>query len=167
MTLVIDNMGAFMDIWKKITMSALHNYTVNLVWKDGRQGLLSSSELEQSLEVATPPPFPKGVEGVWSPEHLFTSSVSSCLMTTFLVIAENFKLEFESFNCKATGKLEKTEGRYLMTEILLEPHLVIASDEDIEKAQRVLEKAEAACLISNSIKSRVIMRPTIIVGSMA
>lgn len=148
-------------------MSTSHNYTVNLEWKHGRQGLLFSEELEQALEVATPPPFPKGVGGVWSPEHLFTSAVSSCLMTTFLVIAENFKLDFESFDCKATGKLEKTEGRYMMTEILLEPHLVISNEGDLEKAERVLQKSEAACLISNSIKSKVIMKPAIVVGSMA
>ena len=148
-------------------MSASHNYTVNLEWKEGRMGLLSSEDLDQNVEVATPPPFPKGVERVWSPEHLFTSAVSSCLLTTFLVIAENFQLAFESFHCKATGKLEKSEGRYMMTEIVLEPHLLIRSDEDYEKAQRVLQKAENACLISNSIKSKVIMKPTIVVGSLA
>jgi len=53
-----------------------------------------SSELDESLDVATPPQFPKGIERVWSPEHLFTAAVNSCLMTTFLSIAENSKLEF-------------------------------------------------------------------------
>lgn len=40
------------------------------------------------IEVATPPEFPKGIPGMWSPEHLFTAAVSGCLMTTFLSIAE-------------------------------------------------------------------------------
>jgi len=35
------------------------------------------------IEVATLPEFPKGIPGIWSPEHLFTAAVSSCLMTTF------------------------------------------------------------------------------------
>ena len=148
-------------------MSTSHNYSVNLEWKQGRIGLLFSEELEQAFQVATPPPFPKGVEGVWSPEHLFTSAVSSCLMTTFLVIAENFKLDFESFDCKATGTLDRVDGKYLMTEILLEPHLVISNEDDVENALRVLQKAEAACLISNSIKSKVSMKPNIVVSTMA
>jgi organic hydroperoxide reductase OsmC/OhrA len=49
----------------------------------------------------------------------------------------------------------------------LEPHLVISNEEDVEKAERVLEKSEAACLISNSIKSKVIMKPEIVISTIA
>jgi peroxiredoxin-like protein len=142
-------------------MDNSHIYSVDLQWKNGRKGTLSSEELTQTLEVATPPPFPKGMEHIWSPEHLLTASVSSCLMTTFLAIAENSKLEFENFSCKANGKLEQVEGKYLMTEILLEPVLTLFKEEDIAKAERILQKSEAACLISNSIKSKVNMKPLI------
>ena len=82
-------------------------------------------------------------------------------MTTFLSIAENSKLEFLSFNCSAKGKLEQIEGKYLMTEVLLEPVLVIAKEADKEKAERILQKSETACLISNSIKSKVSVTTTI------
>jgi organic hydroperoxide reductase OsmC/OhrA len=82
-------------------------------------------------------------------------------MTTFLSIAENSKLEFLSFNCSAKGKLEQIEGKYLMTEVLLEPVLVIAKEADKEKAERILQKSETACLISNSIKSKVSLTTTI------
>jgi organic hydroperoxide reductase OsmC/OhrA len=82
-------------------------------------------------------------------------------MTTFLSIAENSRLEFLSFNCSAKGKLEQVEGKFLMTEILLEPVLVIAKEADKEKAERILQKSEAACLISNSIKSKVSLLTTI------
>ena len=113
------------------------------------------------IEVATPPEFPKGIPGIWSPEHLFTASISSCLMTTFLAIAENLKLEFISFQCLSTGKLEQVDGKFLMSEILLEPTVTIPHEQDREKAERVLQKSEAACLISNSVKSKVIMKPVI------
>lgn len=134
-----------------------HYYTVALNWLTDRKGELSSSELQTKFEVATPPQFPKGIEGIWSPEHLLTAAVSSCLMTTFLSIAENSKLEFVSFSCDAKGKLEQVEGKFLMTEIILEPVLIITKAEDKEKAERILHKSEAACLISNSIKSKVSM----------
>jgi peroxiredoxin-like protein len=138
-----------------------HNYNVDLKWVKGRQGELASPELTQMIEVATPPQFPKGIEGIWSPEHLFTASVISCFMTTFLSIAENSKFEFVSFNCSANGKLEQVEGKFLMTEIILEPVLVITKESDTEKAERMLQKSEAACLISNSIKSKVSLVTTI------
>jgi len=145
-----------------------HYYNVEVNWNEGRKGTMCSPELNleanNCIEVATPPEFANGIAGIWSPEHLFTSAVSSCLMTTFLAIAENSKLEFINFNCKATGKLEQVEGKVMMSEILLEPTVTIADEKDRERAERVLQKSEAACLISNSVKSKVIMIPTINIG---
>lgn len=141
-------------------------YHVEINWSKDRKGLMCSPEIDGNffgehgcIEVATPPEFPKGMAGIWSPEHLFTASVSSCLMTTFLAVAENSKLEFTHFNCKSKGKLETIEGKYLMTEVHLEPEVTIAHRRDYEKALRVIKKSEAACLISNSIKSIVMVTP--------
>jgi peroxiredoxin-like protein len=138
-----------------------HYYEVKLDWKSDRKGLVSSPVLTSNIEVATPPEFPKGIAGIWSPEHLLVAAVNSCLMTTFLAIAENSKFEFVSFKSNANGKLEKIDGKYLISEIVLSPELTIKSDTDKEKALRVLEKSEAACLISNSIKSKIIFKPVI------
>ena len=145
-----------------------HFYNVEVNWNKERKGMMCSPELSQSsgdtnscIEVATPPEFPKGIPGIWSPEHLFTASVSSCYMTTFLAIAENSKLEFTSFNCKSHGKLEQVDGKYLMTEIILEPTVTIIDEKDRDKAERILQKSESACLISNSIKSKITLTTTI------
>lgn len=134
-----------------------HIYPVDLNWIANREGEVFSPDLEEKIKVATPPEFPKGMAGIWSPEHLFTAAVSSCFMTTFLAIAENSKLEFNDFSCPAKGKLEKVEGRFVMSEISLDPQLNILHKEDREKAERILQKAEKACLISNSITSKVIL----------
>jgi organic hydroperoxide reductase OsmC/OhrA len=123
-----------------------HEYRVNLKWTDTRMGILSSSELNNTLEVATPPPFDKGIAGIWSPEHLFTASVMSCFMTTFLAIAEYSKLEYTAFECSATGMLEKVEGKFKMTEIILSPVLKIVHEKDIENAGRILVKIRSSLL---------------------
>ena len=138
-----------------------HYYNVTINWITDRRGEISSPELHDKIQIATPPPFPKGIEGIWSPEHLLTAAVSGCYMTTFLAIAENSKLEFVSFNCSSKGKVEQVDGKYLVTEILLEPGLVITKEADKEKAERILQKSETACLISNSIKSKVSLVTTI------
>ena len=147
-----------------------HFYNVQIQWNNDRKGVMCSPELSNSsdqkngcIEVATPPEFPKGIPGIWSPEHLFTAAVSSCLMTTFLSIAENSKLEFISYQCNSKGKLDQVDGKYLMTEVILEPTVTISHEKDRERAERVLAKAEAACLISNSIKSKVTMQANILV----
>jgi peroxiredoxin-like protein len=143
-------------------MNITHEYEVDINWVQDRIGIIYSPELNDEMQVATPPQFPKGVDKVWSPEHLFTAAVNSCLMTTFLSIAEHSKLDFRKFSSKAYGKLEIVDGKYLMSEITLIPTLTIYKNEDYDKALRILHKAEAACLISNSVKSKIIFKPEII-----
>ena len=145
-----------------------HFYHVDINWNKERRGIMCSPELNSvsnetggCIEVATPPEFPKGIPGIWSPEHLFTAAVSSCLMTTFLSIAENSKLEFTAFRCQSEGKLEQVEGKFIMSEIILKPTVTIVNEKDRERAEKVLQKSEAACLISNSIKSKVTMNAVI------
>jgi organic hydroperoxide reductase OsmC/OhrA len=145
-----------------------HYYNVNVNWNTDRKGIMCSPELNKDagscIEVATPPEFPKGIPGIWSPEHLFTAAVSSCLMTTFLSIAENSKLSFTGFSCKSKGRLEQVDGKLIMSEIMLEPTVTITDEKDREKAERILQKSEAACLISNSVKSKVTMTAKILMN---
>ena len=142
-----------------------HYYEVDTNWNEGRLGTLSSESLDVDIEVVTPPEFKDGIPGKWSPEHLFTAAVNSCLMTTFLAIAENSKLNFTSFRSKAAGKLEAIDGKYVMSEVILKPEVTIASSDDFDKAMRVLNKAETACLISNSIKSTITFHPKVILAT--
>lgn len=145
-------------------MSVTHHYPVSVVWQAGRQGVLTSSELTDTITVATPPEFPQGVPNVWSPEHLFVAAVNSCLMTTFLAIAENSRLNFIHFTSHASGKLEMVDNQYRISEVTLMPVVTITDDSQRERALRVLQKAEAACLISNSITSKIIFDPEITVA---
>lgn len=145
-----------------------HKFKVDLKWTQERKGALSSPELvggssatDNSIEVATPPEFPKGMPNIWSPEHLYTASVSSCLMTTFLAIAENSKLDFKTFECEAIGIMERVEKRFLMTEIILRSKVVLLDGKDSDRAERVLLKSEEVCLISNSIKTNISMEITL------
>jgi peroxiredoxin-like protein len=146
-------------------MSIAHNYEVDLNWLHDRLGVIYSPDLNDEINVATPPQFPKGIEKVWSPEHLLVAAVNSCLMTTFLAIAENSKLEYKHFTSKASGKLEMVDGKYLISEITLKPLLTINDEADREKSELVLRKSEKACLISNSIKSTIIFEPEVRVSN--
>ena len=139
----------------------MYKYEVNLQWNNQTKGTLSSPVLPNNIEVATPPDFPKGMEGIWSPEHLFVASINACLMATFLAITDNSKLEFISFQSNAIGKVEKVDGKYTVTEITIKPVLVIPSTENEEKMKRIFEMSEKACAISNSIKSKIILIPVI------
>ena len=137
-----------------------HYYEVNVKWKEGRIGHLSAPGLNENITCATPPEFSGGVPGIWSPEHLYAAAINSCYMATFLAIAENFKLAFESFECKTTCKLEMIENRYQISHAVIEPEIKLKDPlADTEKLNRVMEKAKSACLITNSIKTAVSLKP--------
>jgi organic hydroperoxide reductase OsmC/OhrA len=141
----------------------MYTYEVNLKWKGKRKGLLSSPVLPQNIEVATPPEFPKGIEEIWSPEHLFVASINSCLLTTFLSIAENSKLQFISFDSKSVCNVDMIDGKYTITEIILQPKLVIPYSQKPERARHILEMSEKACIISSAIKATIRLEPEIII----
>ena len=142
-----------------------HYYNVDVNWENSRKGIICSPELNKKngvcIEVATPPEFSKGIAGIWSPEHLFVAAASSCLMTTFLAIAENSTLDFTSFSCETKGKMEMVDGKLMMSEILLKPTVVLHNEKYRDKAIRILKKSEDACLISRSMKSNITMEITI------
>jgi peroxiredoxin-like protein len=147
-----------------------HIYNVNINWTKDRKGMMCSPELIKNetketncIEVATPPQFSSGMPNIWSPEHLFTAAVSSCLMTSFLAIAEYSKLDFISFKCGSKGILDKVDGKFVMSEVLLFPEVLITDENQRDRAERILEKSEKACLISNSITSKVTMESKITV----
>lgn len=140
-----------------------HTYTTGLTWTGSKRGSLSSPGLPE-IDVATPPPFPGGIDGVWSPEHMFVASAEVCLLTTFLAIAENSRLEFVSYQSEAAGTVEKTDSGYDVTRIVIRPHVVIADESKIERTRRILDKAEEHCLVSRSMKTPVELQPTITVA---
>ncbi len=125
-------------------------YETHIYWKGRRRGLLEVAELPP-ITASTPPEF-SGEPGFWSPEHLLVASVESCLMMTFLAIAETSRLPVVSYRSSALAKLERLEGKGLrFTKITVRPIIKIESEEHREKAARLLEKAEQHCFVSQAL----------------
>jgi organic hydroperoxide reductase OsmC/OhrA len=82
-------------------------------------------------------------------------------MSTFLLVADNSKLKFISFESNAVGKIEKIDSKFALTEIVLKPTLFIASIQNQSKAIRVLEMSEKACAFANSIKTKITLESII------
>ncbi len=101
-------------------MSDVHTYRTSVQWSTKRKGKLATKGMPV-IEVATPPEFPGGHPGIWSPEHLFVGAAEVCLMTTFLAIAEKSKLEFLNYASEAVGTLEKTDSGFQVTRIVIHP----------------------------------------------
>lgn len=138
-----------------------YQYEAAVVWTEGRAGQATSEGLP-TLHVSAPPEF-DGAPGMWTPEHLLAAATASCLMTTFLSIAERFKLPIAEYRSKVVARLEKIAGEgYRFTEITVVPEIEIAA-EDVDKAREVLAKAEKYCFISNSLRATVQVEPRFLV----
>jgi peroxiredoxin-like protein len=139
--------------------SKVYFYQTTVRWTEQRKGLMSCAG-KPDIEVATPPEF-KGHPDIWSPEDLFVASANICLMTTFLAFAERAGLAFSSYESEAEGRLELVEGKFQFTAIMLKPTITLQPGADAGKAKELIEKAEANCLISNSMKATVTLEPVI------
>jgi len=149
-------------------MSEVHStYPVAVQWEGERRGFGSSPDGLPGLKVASPPAF-GGPAGEWSPEHLFVLSAASCWMTTFLAVAQASSLEIAAVECSGEGVLDKGEDRrFRISLIALKPRVTIVHEADRERAGRLIEKAEALCLIRNSIRSEVTLAPQVCVETPA
>jgi peroxiredoxin-like protein len=139
--------------------SKVYTYHTSVKWTEQRKGVISCAG-KPDIQVATPPEF-KGHEGIWSPEDLFVASANTCVMTTFLAVAERAGLAFQSYESSAEGRLELVEGKFQFTEITVKPVITLPPGGDAAKAKELIEKAEANCLISNSMKARVHLNASI------
>jgi len=53
------------------------------------------------------------------------------------------------------------DGKFQFTAITLRPTITLTTSTEAAKAKELIEKAEANCLISNSMKAKVSLEPTI------
>jgi peroxiredoxin-like protein len=137
-----------------------YRYTISVRWTGEKKGTLTVDG-KPPVEVATPPEF-KGHEGIWSPEDLYVASVNACIMSTFLAFAGRAGLSFEEYESEAEGLLEFLDDRFVFTKIVVRPRIVLRPGEERVKAEEILHKAERNCLVSNSIRTEVLLEPTIV-----
>lgn len=137
-----------------------HDYNISLEGTGEKTGTLSATDLAVDIDVSSPPEF-GGPEGVWSPEHMYVASLSACLMTTYRAIAAASKVEVLAYSDRATGHLQRGDDRFFsMDRIILRPTIVVPGSQT-DRARRLVDKAEAACLISRSVNSEIVVEPDI------
>ena len=141
-------------------MSDQLQFRVKGQWTAARRGRVEAESVEQPISFSAPPEF-RGETGFWSPEHFFLAAVASCFITTFRAIAEASRFDPLALDVSVEGVVEKGEGGYEFTQVILRPHLTIRDDADRQRGARLLEKTERSCLVSRSLKSRVTMEPRI------
>src|SRR5262245_22265808 len=122
-------------------------YKANTAWSSARRGTLSASG-KLNVNVGSPPEF-KGEPDVWAPEELLVGSVNTCMMLTFLTLAQTKGLTPVRYESEAEGLLENVEGKYRITEVMVRPRVSLKDKAELKLAREILEGVEAQCFISN------------------
>lgn len=129
-----------------------HRYEAH-VTAETEGSVLVGSEGLPSLATSPPPQF-GGAGGQWSPETLLVAAAADCFVLTFRAIASLSKLSWRRLACDAEGVLDRSDGVVRFTQLQLRARLVVPAGVDPDRARRLLEKAEATCLVTNSLAVR-------------
>lgn len=100
----------------------------------------------------------------WSPETLLVASVADCFILTFKAIARASKLEWKALECEVEGVLDRVNSVTQFTHYDIHAKLWIAGGVDEHKARHILEKSEAVCLITNSLKGEKQLHAEVIIS---
>jgi len=135
-------------------------YKAKTTWSSARRGMLSAAGRPDVI-VGSPPEF-KGDPDIWAPEELLIGSLNTCMMLTFLTLAQGLTpVRYES---EAEGLLENVEGKYRFTEVTVRPRVVLRSAVELETARKAMDGVEAHCFIANSINARVTLAPELVLA---
>ena len=92
------------------------------------------------------------------PEQAFVASLSSCHMLWFLHLACNRKYVVERYVDEAVGLLDKD----WMSKVTLRPRVTFSGKAPSDEEHRALhEKAHEKCFIANSVKTDVLVEPSL------
>lgn len=133
-----------------------HHYSVTVSGATAGNLLVKSPGLPD-LPTATPVEF-DGPGDQWSPETLLVAAVASCYLLTFRGIAQVARLVWSEIRCEVEGVLDRVERVTVFTDVHLNVRLQVPAGSDIQKAQQLLEKAKQACLITNSLNARIVLK---------
>jgi organic hydroperoxide reductase OsmC/OhrA len=136
-------------------------FATRLDWQEQQKGIFTANDVQGTIYVATPQLF-GGTGQEWSPEHLFINAIAGCFMTTYLYFAGKLEFNISHFTCLTTGQIKLAGGRYEFTKIDLYPKIYVANELLMEKAQTALQKTEAYCLVSNSVKTNIVYHSEIL-----
>jgi len=128
-----------------------HHYVVGAVIRtDGDVPL--SSEGMRVIESAPPKEF-GGPGNQWSPEGLLTAAVADCFVLNFRAIAAASKFSWTHLDARTEGTLDRVDGKIRFTRFHTHAKLSVPEGTDLERAKKLLEKAELTCLVANSLVS--------------
>jgi organic hydroperoxide reductase OsmC/OhrA len=132
-----------------------HRYIISSRWVKEKIVTIESDG-KKNFQVATPLDFwPESPIDIVSPEELFVASAVSCYGVSLSGISRRFHAELKDFRVTGTGTLQKGEFGWEFDQITIEANIIVPTQNDKKKMEKVAERAHTYCVVANSMKCPV------------
>ncbi|MBN9099656.1 MULTISPECIES: OsmC family protein [unclassified Pseudonocardia] len=96
-----------------------------------------------------------------NPEQLVVMAAASCQLLSFLAVAARARLDVRDYRDDATAGMSEENRPMRLDEIVLRPHIVMASGPSEDRVRHLVEVAHKECFIANSLSTPVRVEPTV------
>jgi organic hydroperoxide reductase OsmC/OhrA len=153
---------------------AEHRYEIAVEWTGSREGRGTSSyqgygrshivSADGLPEIhGTADPSFLGTPDAWNPEQLFLAALSQCHLLTYLALCTKHGVVVLEYVDEPVGTMtSKPTGGGRFTDVLLRPHVTVASPDQVDKGRALHEQANELCFIAQSVSVPVRHEPTVV-----
>lgn len=136
---------------------AKHHFHLKADWPGGRNniGTIEADKLKTEISVPTEMDGP----GVGTnPDEMLLGAAATCYIITLGAMIERAGLSLDEMDMSSEGVVDVTKGVITYEEIIHRPVVRLKAEatmDDLNKLQKIAEKAEESCMISRAIKGNV------------
>lgn len=150
-------------------MANPHRYAVRCSWAGSTKG--GYHDYDRNLEGEAPPvpaitlsadPSFGGDGARLNPEQLVVLAAASCQLLSFLAVAARARLDITDYEDEAEGEMPTETRPIHLARIVLRPRITVAGPVDEDRVRRLIELAHRECFIANSLRSEIVIEPTIL-----
>lgn len=122
----------------------------------------SATPAGDELALSSDPAF-RGDPSRLNPEQLLVLAASSCQLLSFLAVAARARIDVVSYTDAAEGEMPEQPPPAVMAieRIRLRPQIRLRGSVPLAKVERLVAIAHDECFIANSLRTEIIVEPTI------
>jgi organic hydroperoxide reductase OsmC/OhrA len=145
-----------------------HHYLATCSWRGStgsgyehyeRRHTASVPAAGASISLSSDPAL-RGDASLLNPEQLLVLAAASCQLLSFLAVAARARVDVIAYDDNAEG-LMPDAPRTSITEIVLRPHITLASATPVERIEHLCEVAHRECYIASSLRTDIRIEPTV------
>jgi len=150
-------------------MTPVHRYEATCEWEGStavgyesyrREHRVTAPPAEVALTLTSDPAY-LGDPTHLNPEQLVVLAAASCQLLSFLAVAARARLDVIAYRDRAEGEMPEDDEPQRITTITLRPEITLRQGPSREKVAKLVGTAHRHCFIANSLRTDVVVEPTI------